>query len=118
VYTSMRSGQRDIYVSSYPEGDRHFRVTSGGGIWPKWRGDRIYYVDIVTEDLMSVSVQTNRTFRSGEPELVMTGDFLTGATYTWDVSVDGQEVAVVRERQTGVPPRVIAVENWLETVEF
>jgi Tol biopolymer transport system component len=46
AYVSDESGQREVYVDTYPTPTRNVRVSTAGGGWPKWRGDgkELYYL--------------------------------------------------------------------------
>jgi hypothetical protein len=118
AYWSLRNGQRDIYVSSYPDGERHFRVTTRGAIFPKWRGDFIYFNDWKTQHLMKTRVVTNPSFRAEEPTLVRAEVLQETGTPLWEVSEDGNVVVVVRQRNARILPQVVAVENWVAAVDF
>ncbi|MGH9142658.1 MAG: protein kinase domain-containing protein, partial [Vicinamibacterales bacterium] len=39
AYVSDESGQREVYVDSYPFPTKNLRVSTAGGMWPKWRAD-------------------------------------------------------------------------------
>jgi Tol biopolymer transport system component len=45
AYVSDESGQREVYVRRFPDGQLSQQVTFGGGDWPQWSpsGDRIYF---------------------------------------------------------------------------
>jgi len=61
AYTSNESGRNEVYVRPFPEGERKWQVSTGGGSGPSWRGDgkelfyygadgRIWAVGIETGD--------------------------------------------------------------------
>ena len=39
AYTSDESGQREVYVRSFPSGDLKSKISTTGGEQPRWRGD-------------------------------------------------------------------------------
>ena len=45
AYVSDESGQREVYVRTFPGGQLNLQVTFGGGDWPQWSpaGDRLYF---------------------------------------------------------------------------
>ncbi len=117
AYFSDRSGQGNIFVSSYPDGSRHARVTNQGAGWPKWRGDSIYFIDFETGNLMAAEVTTIPVFRAGQPQMVLTQDqagapFSVPGLFLWDVSADESEIVLIRDRAAGSVPQVVVVENW------
>jgi hypothetical protein len=46
AFTSDVTGDREIYLQSFPGGEGRARVSSGGGSSPRWRGDgrELFYV--------------------------------------------------------------------------
>ena len=47
AYVSDESGQLEVYVRRFPEGDGQKRISNAGGDQPRWRGDgrEIFYLD-------------------------------------------------------------------------
>jgi Tol biopolymer transport system component/predicted Ser/Thr protein kinase len=39
AYTSDESGQREVYVQPFPEGEGRTKISTAGGEQPRWRGD-------------------------------------------------------------------------------
>jgi serine/threonine protein kinase len=39
AYASDESGQREVYVQSFPEGEGRTKISTAGGEQPRWRGD-------------------------------------------------------------------------------
>ena len=108
AYASNQSGEFEIYVRPFKQGDGEWRVSVGGGRSPLWRGSEVFY-KAPDNTLMSVSVLTNTKFRHAEPVPL----FAAGAG-DYDVSVDGQRVVVV-EPAAGSQARAIhVVQNWYE----
>jgi hypothetical protein len=72
---------------------------------------------------MGTRVITSPSFRTEQPVTVATATQLgitiaSGRSYNWDISADGREIVIVRDRRSGETPQVIAVENWPSTVDF
>jgi serine/threonine protein kinase/dipeptidyl aminopeptidase/acylaminoacyl peptidase len=46
AYGSDRSGQMEVYVTTFPDGERRWQVSDGGGRYPRWSpaGNEIFYV--------------------------------------------------------------------------
>ena len=44
VYQSDESGETDVYLRRFPDGERRWRVSNAGGLYPKWgpSGDEIF----------------------------------------------------------------------------
>jgi hypothetical protein len=47
AYVSSHTGQRDVFVTSYPEGTERIPISNSGGLWPRWSADgsELFYVD-------------------------------------------------------------------------
>jgi Tol biopolymer transport system component len=62
AYVSNESGQSEIYVRPFPSGGGLTKISSDGGVEPRWRGDgkELYYLGNRTRSrlLMAVSVQS------------------------------------------------------------
>jgi len=103
AYVSDESGQYDVYVKPFPPSDRRWKVSTHGGIWPKWspQGDELFFFE--GNDLMSASVKTKPAFASGVPRKLFSGAQvgmgakpMDGLNPSYDVSRDGQKFVVVR----------------------
>ena len=57
AYVSSQTGQRDVFVTSYPQGAERIPISNAGGLWPRWSDDgrELFYID-PAEGLMAVSV--------------------------------------------------------------
>jgi serine/threonine protein kinase/Tol biopolymer transport system component len=69
AYTSNESGQNEIYVQSFPVGVGKFRISTNGGVEPRWRrdGKELFYLSLERK-LMAVEVKSAPTFESGAPK--------------------------------------------------
>ena len=76
LYQSNESGQWEIYVRRYPDLDREWQVSEGGGLQPRWnhQNSEIYYR--TGRKMMAVTFDgsgTEPTF--GKPVLLFEGDY-------------------------------------------
>jgi Tol biopolymer transport system component len=64
VYESNESGRYEVYVRSFPDGDRTSRVSTEGGISPRWAksGTEIYFVDEKSR-MIATSVKASADFQ-------------------------------------------------------
>jgi eukaryotic-like serine/threonine-protein kinase len=48
AYSSQESGRPEIYVVPFRQGSGKWRVSTGGGTWPRWRGDgkELFYLSL------------------------------------------------------------------------
>ena len=115
AYQSDQSGQWEIRVRPFPEGEGQWQVSVNGGERPTWsrRGDELFYIEGNT--LMAVPIRTAGGFRAGAPRPLFTGDQvgtelnppLNGFTYFYDVGVDGQRFLVVQGLGQGASQLVL-----------
>ena len=101
TYQSNESGEYEVYVVAYPSGEGKVKVSSGGGNWPKWSNDELFYFSNNT--LMAVRVQTEgSTIELDTAEALFTTDDV-GMRNTrssqfnakYEVSADGQRFLIV-----------------------
>lgn len=67
AYVSDRSGQREVYVSGYPDGGTPLRISTGGGTGPIWVPDAsgLYFRSLDGSRVYRVSI--GQRLEAGEP---------------------------------------------------
>jgi hypothetical protein len=113
AYQSDESGQPEIYITSFPEGIGKWRVSSGGGFWPVWRGDgkELFYADLHDDFFACVVAPKGSEIEVGTPQhLFHTPVPAVGIAF--DVSTDGKRLLVNHiEEEAQVPLQLVT--NWL-----
>lgn len=115
AYESNESGDFEVYVKPFPEGDQRWQVTTAGGRLARWSGDgrELYFVR--DDTLYAVAIDTRDGFQATEAAPLFARDSLLGMRRysTYDVAQDGRFVVV---GPAGEPrdPAVRVVLNWLE----
>src|SRR5207248_6427742 len=98
AYISDESGHWETYVTSFPNGNGKWQISSGGGTQPVWarNGRELFYRS--GDKLMAVQVDTRAGFAAGKPTMVFEGRYLAGAPGfpAYDVSLDGQRFVMIR----------------------
>ncbi len=110
AYVSNESGGPEVYVREFPGGANKVRISTHGGMAPRWRrdGKEIFYAE--QHKLMAVAVGPHPLFSSAAPiEL-----FQNAALPNYDVSSDGQRFIVMVKPPAGPPLTIHVVENWFE----
>ena len=115
TYVSDQSGQEQVYVRSFPEGDGPWQVSTQGGEQPRWSrdGKELFYVE--GDTLMAVEVSTSPSFTTAATtRLFQHSDLRATAEYRYDVSADGQRFVLVEtvESEEAKPPSIHVVQNW------
>ncbi len=115
AYSSDESGSSEIYVRPYPGTGGKWRVSSGGGIYPRWNANGRELLYISGDKMMAVDVTTSPNFSAGTPRMVFGGqDF----SYGGDVSPDGQRLLLIKPvEQQQAATQINIVLNWFEELK-
>jgi Tol biopolymer transport system component len=122
AFVSSESGRFEVYVQAFQGGDsprvygeRH-RISTGGGIFPRWRGDgrELFFVS-GDNRLMSAAIRFEPAFQAAEPAALFRLRSPIGILPTeisgFDVARDGQRFVVVVMDSANSPPLTVVV-NW------
>lgn len=108
VYVSDETGTTEVYVTTFPQPGRAWRISKSGGANPAWRADGKELFYLSGKQLFAVSVNNGGAeFQASAPRPLFE---IEGANYA--VSRDGQRflISVVTERAPA-PPINVAL-NW------
>ncbi len=117
AYSSNESGRWEVYVTSFPDANGKWQVSTDGGEQPRWRGDgaEIYFLSSDSK-LMAVSVDTKHEFQSGTPAVLFQADpreqVATTEQVVYDVSRDGQRFLVNSKYNNGSAHPMSVILNW------
>ena len=121
AYISTETGQREVYVRPFPDGEGKWQVSENGGVQPRWRrdGKELYYVQPrPRRTLVAVSVALTPSFSVGPAMRLFEDPSLgSGEPPTYDVSADGQRFVTterLEDPEPRPPPAIHVVENWYE----
>ena len=93
AYSSEETGRSEVYVRSFPDGVRKWRVSTAGGVAPHWaKGGREILYQSTSSDLLAVPVMPGAEFRPGKPVTLFHADLSTygWGVNRWAVTADGQ----------------------------
>jgi serine/threonine protein kinase/Tol biopolymer transport system component len=121
AYTSDESGTREVYVQEFPEAGRRWRVSTRGGLDPRWRRDglELFYLEpgpptgtshMAEPTLMAVSVKVGARFEAAAPQAL----FRVRVPALW--MEEHRTYAVASRGQRFLFNKVIDVEPSLITV--
>jgi Tol biopolymer transport system component len=114
AYASDESGIREVFVTSFPDLEGKWQISSSGGDFPQWRRDskEIFYLS-PSGQMQAATVESSEDgFRVGqETTLFSFRPFLTG-DFTFDVSADGSKFLVLLPEDQLASTRVSLVLNW------
>ncbi len=113
AYCSDETGQIEVYVRPFPQGDQRWTISIGGGTKPRWSrdGTELYYVQHDT--LKAVAISLDPEFRAGATQELFTnaGLYQFFARQTYDVSSDGRFLMRNADGPGG-GSRIRVIQNW------
>jgi Tol biopolymer transport system component len=132
AFESDESGQAQVYVQAFPQGQR-FQVSIEGGNGPVWApdGTELFFTGAAGDDygLVTVTVTAESERLSfGRPAMLYSYTALNaegGRLYAssnntgtgFDVAPDGERFAVIRLNDSGLGREIVLVQNWFEEVK-
>jgi serine/threonine protein kinase/Tol biopolymer transport system component len=117
AYASNESGQPEIYVRPFPASTPVWKVSTAGGVQPRWRGDgkELFFV-APDAKMMAVSIKAapgpKPSFEPGTPVPLFDVHVDDVAiAYRYDVTRDGNRF-LVETALSSVAPRMTVWSNW------
>jgi Tol biopolymer transport system component len=122
AYVSGRTGRPEIWVKRYPDGVP-MRISSGGGIEPRWSADgsELFYLEGNT--MMAVSVDAGEEFSFDTAVELFSGSYfvvIDPFVRSYDVAPDGRFLMIEQfggSADAGGSASIVVVENWFEELE-
>ena len=122
AYASNETGNMEIYVFSFPNGNGKWQVSNAGGQEPRWRqdGKELFYLSAEGK-MMAVAVKPAASFEAGSPvalfpthrrQPVSAQDF-----FSYDVSSDGQRFLILTKVNDSNPAPPSVLLNWASEME-
>lgn len=118
AYVSDESGRHEVYVRAFPAGTEKWRVSSNGGLDPRWRRDgrELFYLSL-DRTLMSVAIRVEPTVGIGAttPLFKTRMSALVSMLYyrnQYDVTRDGQRFVINQPSAETAPSPMTVVVNW------
>ncbi|MCI0567838.1 MAG: protein kinase [Acidobacteria bacterium] len=122
AYSSNETGKWEIYVAPFPGPGGNWRISTGGGIEPRWRrdGKELYYL-APDGMLMAVEVKEGATFDAGAAKPLFKSrrreHVSSGDLYSYDVSADGQRFLVNTDVGEAGASTLNLVQDWTAELE-
>ena len=112
AYCSNETGRYEVYVRSFPDGERKWQISSNLGGQPRWTrdGKQLFYVEGST--LLSVPVNAGDNFTMGSAEKLFNHPSLRGVTPDYEISADGRRVLLPEPLGEHRERAIHVVENW------
>ena len=118
AYASNESGRFEVYVQPFPSLKGRWQISTQGGREPVWArsGRELFYRN--ASKMMKVDISSGSTFRSGAPEPLFEGDYVTAlARRQYDVTPDGQRFLMVERVEQKTVNQINVVLNWFEELK-
>ncbi len=115
AYYSDQTGQREIWVRSFPDGDQVYQISTDGGSTPVWSASgELFYNS--GDRWMSVQISTD-PLQWEPPELAFETDYVEVPGIDYDVTSDGRYLYVVKSAHPPDPTKLYVVQNWFEELK-
>jgi len=117
AYASNESGKWQVYVTSFPEAQGKWQISTEGGEQPRWRGDgkELFYLSPESK-MMAAPVTTGVKFDSGPPVALFQAAPRHGHSlldqFVYDVSRDGQRFLINTQVKNAEMEPITIVLNW------
>ena len=115
AYSSDETGQREVWVRSFPDGDQVQQISTEGGEEPRWGASGELFYNLGNR-WMAVHVLTN-PLQWEPPELAFETDSVEVPGISYDVSSDGRYLYVIKSAHPPDPTRLYVVQNWFEELK-
>jgi Tol biopolymer transport system component/predicted Ser/Thr protein kinase len=119
TYASNESGRFEVYIqpfsSSGSAGEKR-RISSQGGLTPKWRGDgkEIFYLDLSDAPALMAAALDPLSGKAAGPTRTLFQ--LRTQVQAYDVTDDGERFLINHSTSAGETPAMNIVVNWPEEV--
>jgi eukaryotic-like serine/threonine-protein kinase len=117
AYASDESGQLEIYVARFPEPGERRRISTAGGVWPRWRRDGREIIYLAPDNTLTAATVNGEgaSFEAGAARplfAVRPRPQVTLGDYPYDVSADGQRFLVNTLVEETASSAITLVVNW------
>jgi Tol biopolymer transport system component len=120
AFNGDETGRMEVFVVPFPPTGERWQVSTAGGVQPLWRGDgrELFYLDL-RGALMSVDVDTTRTFSSGNPRVLFRTSLEDPSSMSEDygATADGQRFLFRMPAADDRPPELKLVLGWTALLE-
>jgi serine/threonine protein kinase len=118
AYMSNESGRDEIYVQPFPGPGGKWMISTEGGSYPLWARSSREILFRNNDKMMSVSVETQPTFRAGTPRILFQNTSYLGLGANYDVAPDGQHFLMIKETEAPATSKVVTIIiNWADELK-
>jgi eukaryotic-like serine/threonine-protein kinase len=115
AYDSDETGRDEIYIQSYPKGDRRFLVSNGGGWLPRFSGNSRELFYSAGDSFMVAPQRPDGSI--GTPHRLFDRSQFLLQYNSYGVSPDGKKFLMIRRDPGSVPRQLNVILNWSEELK-
>jgi serine/threonine protein kinase/Tol biopolymer transport system component len=104
--------EANIFVRSFPSGERQRQVSTGGADTPRWRSDGKELFYFTDWKLMSATIKPGSAFQFDRPTIVFNLPEIPPIRHSYAVSPDGQLFYVLAPDESLQPGQIHVAVNW------
>jgi len=112
AYSSDESGQSEIYVQSYPGGEKRIPVSTGGGILPIWSPDGKDLFYVTGEAVVAVPMRPDGAFGAPRRLSDQASVLFNNRFHSYSVSPDGKRFLMIQRDPASVPRQLNVILDW------
>jgi serine/threonine protein kinase/Tol biopolymer transport system component len=115
AYVSIETGQREVYVTHFPDASHRYRVSTQGGTLPRWSGDGKELFYAARNSILAVSVDEKPDSISlGTPRTIISAANYGAAAPVnfYDMTANGQRFLMTEANSPKGPVPLTLVTNW------
>ena len=114
AYSSQESGRPEIYEVPFLQGSGKWQVSTGGGTWPRWRGDskELFYLSLDKKITSAEISADGSSLVVGKVAPLFQVNVATSLGWFYDVSADGKRFVVLNQDPRQATEPLTLVVNW------
>jgi Tol biopolymer transport system component len=116
AYASDESGRSEIYVQSYPGGERRVPVSTDGGILPMWSPDGQELVYVTGDAMVAVPIRPDGSIGATRRLFDRSTYLFNDRFHSYSVSPDCKRFLMIRRDPDAVPRQLNVILDWPDTV--
>jgi Tol biopolymer transport system component len=112
AFEDNSSGRYEVYLTTFPASSTKLAVTSESGVDSLWSSDgkKLFYVNSVTQELLSVDVKPGNPPQFGAPQRIYRGPLDWLSDHSFDIDAKRQRVLV--QTSTASQTDITVLLNW------
>jgi Tol biopolymer transport system component len=112
AYEDNHAGRYEVYLTTFPPSSTQISVTNESGVDSLWSADgkKLFYVNSVTGELLSMDVKVGNPPQFGSPKRLYPGQLNWTSAHSFDIDTRRQRVLV--QTSTLQNSEITVLLNW------